>query len=126
MPFQDPPQDLESAVYSTRRPWFCFIPVNAEGTAWSQEPIDEKNEMWVRNVLVCDHKDVRITLVADGQARGQLPFVEVHNSTDKEIAGTLRSPTRAPLFGGLTAMTKACSSKRKASVRGLLRRFGFW
>jgi hypothetical protein len=95
-----------AAVYSTRRPWFRFIPVDAEGTAWFQEPIDEKNEMWVGNVLVCDNMDVKITLVADGQEAGQPPFAEVHNPTDKEIASTLRSPTHAPLFGGLTATVK--------------------
>lgn len=93
-----------AAVYSTRRPWFRFIPVDAEGTAWFQEPIDEKNEMWTGNVLVCDNKDVKITLVVDGQAPGQSPFAEVHNPTDKDITSMLRSPTHAPLFGGLTAM----------------------
>jgi hypothetical protein len=57
-------------------------------------------------VLVCDSKDVKITLVVDGQAPGQSPFAEVHNPTDKEIAATLRSPTHAPRFGGLTATVK--------------------
>jgi len=95
-----------AAVYSARRPWFRFIPVDAEGTAWFQEPIDEKNELWVGNVLVCDNKNVSITLVVDGQTPGQPPFAEVHNPTDKDIAATLRSPAHAPLFGGLTATVK--------------------
>ena len=47
--------------------------------------------------------DVKITLVVDGQTQGQPPFVEVHNPTDTEVAVTLRSPSHAPLFGGLTA-----------------------
>jgi hypothetical protein len=95
-----------AAVYSTRRPWFRFIPVDAAGSAWFQEPIDEKNQMWVGNVFVCDNKDVKITLVADGQAEGELPFIEVHNPADREIAATLRSPAGAPVFGGLAATVK--------------------
>jgi len=95
-----------AAVWSTKRPWFRFIPVDAEGTAWFQEPIDEKNAMWVGNVLVCSHKDVKITLVADGQAEGKPPRLEVHNPTDREIAATLRSPAHAPRFGGLSATVK--------------------
>ena len=75
-----------AAVYSTKRPWFRFIPVDAEGTAWFQESIDQKNELWVGNVFVCDNKDVKITLVVDGQAEGKPPFVELHNPTDKEIS----------------------------------------
>jgi hypothetical protein len=95
-----------AAVYSTRRPWFRFIPVDAEGTAWFQEPIDEKNQVWVGNVLVCDNKDVKITLVADGQTEGELPFVEVHNPADQEITASLHSPAGAPVFGGLAATVK--------------------
>jgi len=95
-----------AAVYSTLRPWFRFVPVDVEGTGWFQEPIDEKNEMWVGNAFVCDHKDVKITLVLDGQAEGKPPLVEVHNPTDREIAATLRSPAHAPVFGGLTMAVK--------------------
>ena len=62
--------------------------------------------MWVGNVFVCDNKDVKITLVVDGQAEGKPPFVELHNPTDKEIAATLRSPAHAPLFGGMLATVK--------------------
>ena len=58
------------------------------------------------NVFVCDNNDVKITLVADGQAEGELPFIEVHNLADREIAATLRSPAGAPVFGGLAATVK--------------------
>jgi len=95
-----------AAVWSTKRPWYRFVPVDAEGTAWFQEPIEQKNEMWVGNVLVCDNKDVKITLVVDGQADGMPPLVELHNPMDNEVAATLRSPAHAPLFGGLTANVK--------------------
>jgi hypothetical protein len=92
-----------AAVYSNRRPWFRFIPVDAAGTAWFQEPIEQKNAMWVGNVFVCDNADVRITLVVDGQADGKPPFVELHNPTDHEIRTTIRSPSHAPLFGAMSA-----------------------
>ena len=96
-----------AAVYSTRRPWYRFVPVDADGTAWFQEPIERQNEMWVGNVFVCDHPDVRVTVVVDGQAAGKPAFVEVHNPTDQAVAATLRSPAHAPLFGGLSAPVKA-------------------
>jgi hypothetical protein len=95
-----------AAVYSTRRPWFRFIPVDAAKTAWFQEPIEQKNAMWVGNVFACDNAAVRITLVVDGQAAGKPPFVELHNPTDHEIRTTIRSPSRAPLFGGMSAPVK--------------------
>ena len=95
-----------AAVHSTKRPWFRFIPVGADGTAWFQEPIDEKNAMWVGNVFVCDNKNLKITLVVDGQALGKPPLVEVHNPTDQEATATIRSPAHAPVFGGLTATVR--------------------
>ena len=58
------------------------------------------------NVFVCDNKDVKITLVVDGQADGKPPFVELHNPTNQEIRTTLRSPSHAPLFGGMSAWVK--------------------
>ena len=51
-----------AAVYTTKRPWFRFVPVDRDGTAWVQEPIDQANDMWVGNVFACDNKDVKITL----------------------------------------------------------------
>ena len=42
-----------AAVYSTKRPWFRFIPVDTEGTAWFQEPIDaEERAMGGQRVRV--------------------------------------------------------------------------
>jgi hypothetical protein len=32
-----------------------------------------------------------------------MPFVEIHNPTDRDVTTTLRSPPGAPRFGGLTA-----------------------
>jgi len=94
------------AVYSTKTPWLRFIPVDTEGTAWFQESIEQKNELWVGNVFVCDNKNVKITLVVDGQAEGKPPFVELHNPTDQEIRTTIRSPSHTPLFGGMSALVK--------------------
>ena len=95
-----------AAVYSTKMPWYRFIPVDTEGTAWFQESIEQKNELWVGNVFVCDNKDVKIALVVDGQAEGKPPFVELHNPTDKEVVATLRSPLHAPIFGGMSTSVK--------------------
>ena len=94
------------AVYSTKCPWFRFIPVDADGTAWLTEPIDQKNEMWVGNVFTCDNKEVKLTLIVDGQSEGQQPFLELHNPTDKDIETTVRSPEHAPIFGGMTGTVK--------------------
>ena len=91
-----------AAVYSTRRPWLRWVPV-VKDTAYFQEPIDEANEMWVGNVFTCDHPQVKITVVVDGQAEGQPPFLEVHNPTEQAATVTLRSPAHTPIFGGLTA-----------------------
>jgi hypothetical protein len=92
-----------AALWSTKHPWFRFIPVDMDGTAWFQEDIDRKNEMWVGNPFVCDNKEVKITLVVDGQAESKLPFVELHNPTDKEVQTKIHSPAGTPLFGGSTA-----------------------
>ena len=92
-----------AALWSTKHPWFRFIPVDMDGTAWFQEDIDRKNEMWVGNPFVCDNKEVKITLVVDGQAESKLPFVELHNPTDKEVPTKIHSPAGTPLFGGSTA-----------------------
>jgi hypothetical protein len=91
-----------TAVYSTKRPWFRYVPVVA-GTAYFQEPILPKNDLWVGNVFVCDNKAVKLTLVVDGQAAGKPPWLEVHNPTDQAITATLASPLHTPLFGGISA-----------------------
>ena len=105
-----------AAVYSTKRPWFRFIPVDAEGTAWFQEPIEQKNEIWVGNVFVCDNKDVKITLVVDGQAEGKPPFVELHNPTDKEVIATLRSPAACADLRRHVDVGEAAARRQRAAA----------
>ncbi|MCG2659246.1 MAG: hypothetical protein L6437_03240 [Kiritimatiellae bacterium] len=92
-----------AAIHSTKSPWFRFIHVDTNGTAWLTEPIDQKNEMWVGNVFVCDNKDVKLTLVVDGQGKGKKPFLEAHNPTDKPVKATIVSPPHTPLFGGISS-----------------------
>ena len=107
------------AIYSTKRPWFRFVPVDAQGTAWFQEPIDKANEMWVGNVFACDNKALKITLVVDGQTEGRSPFVEVHNPTDREIVATLRSPIHTPIFGGMsTSVTLPPGDSMRLTIDG--------
>jgi hypothetical protein len=88
-----------AAVYSTKRPWFRFIPVVGD-TAYFQEPIEAANTMWVGNIFVCDNPAVKLTLVIDGQAEGAKPFIEAHNPTEQVITATLHSPEHTPVFGG--------------------------
>ena len=90
-----------AAVYTTRRPWFRFVPVVA-GTAYFQESTQADNDLWVGNPFVCDNPSARLTLVVDGQAVGKNPRLDVHNPTDKPLTATLTSPPHTPLFGGLT------------------------
>lgn len=91
-----------AAIHSTKLPRFRFIPVDEKGTGWLTEPIDQKNEMWIGNVFLSDNKNIKLTLVVDGQAEGQKPFIEVHNPTDAEIETTLSSPGNTPVFGGMS------------------------
>ncbi|MDZ4200508.1 MAG: hypothetical protein U1E27_14630 [Kiritimatiellia bacterium] len=88
-----------AAVYSTARPWFHFVPV-LDGTAWFQEPIDDANSIWAGNVFVCDHPEIRMTLVADGLGKDEAPFLEIHNPTAESLEVELHSPAGTPLFGG--------------------------
>ena len=92
-----------TAVYSTKLPRFRFIPVDAEDTAWLTEAIDQKNELWVGNVFTCDNKEIKLTLVLDGQADGAPPLLEVHNPTDQPLSATLKSPPHTPLFAGVSS-----------------------
>ncbi len=87
-----------AAIYSTVRKWFRFVPV-VDGAAYLQEPIDDKNDIWIGNVFLCDNKEIKLTLVVDGQGAGKPPFLEVHNPTDKPVKATISSPTHAPVFG---------------------------
>lgn len=89
-----------AAVYSSRRPWFRFVPVY-EGAAVFQESIETANDLWVGNVFTCDSADVKVTLIVDGQTEGQAAVLELHNPTDAALSTTVRSPAGAPQFGGL-------------------------
>lgn len=89
-----------AAVYTSGRPWFDFVAV-AEGAAWFQEPVSQGLDLWVGNVLVCENKSVKVTLVVDGQKEGRTPFAEFHNPTDKAVTTTVFSPPNTPQFGGL-------------------------
>jgi hypothetical protein len=90
-----------AAVYTKNRPWFRFVPV-VDGAAYFQESTQEANELWVGNLFVCDHQEVRLTVVVDGQAEGKKPFLEAHNPTNHPLTATLTSPPHTPLFGGIT------------------------
>ncbi len=76
-----------AAVFSTARKWFRYIPVDEKGTAWLTEPIDAANEIWVGNVFTCDRKEVKFTLVVDGQVEGQKPFLELRNRVGNVVTG---------------------------------------
>ena len=93
------------AVYSTRRPWFRFVPVVGD-KAYFQEPIDDENTIWAGNLFTADHTEIRLTAVIDGQNRDRKPFLEVHNPTQKPIETTIRSPRHAPEFGGMSARVR--------------------
>ena len=113
-----------AAVYSTQHPWFRFIPV-VKGTAWFQEPIDEANELWVGNVLACDHKGVKITAILDGLTEKMKPFAEIHNPTDKDITTRVFSPRHAPKLGGLSTevtIPAGQSIRLDISMQGLRQR----
>ena len=91
-----------AAVYVQGRDYFHFIPV-WQGAAYFQEPIAPAEQMWVGNPFVCENKDVKLTLVVDGQAPGQPPLLEIHNPTDKALQTRVFSPPHTPRFGGMEA-----------------------
>lgn len=88
-----------AAVFSSLRPWFRFVPV-AEGSAWFQEPIDQRNDLWAGNVFTSTAPELRLTLVMDGQDPGCEPFLELHNPGVAAVTATVSSPVGTPLFGG--------------------------
>ena len=87
------------AVYGPQHPWLRWIGV-AEGRAWLQENVDQGADLWIGNPFVCDNKDVRLTLVDQGQAEGKSPFLEVHNPTGAAVSVSVTSPPHCPLYGG--------------------------
>lgn len=90
-----------AAVYVKDRGFFRFVSVVGD-TAYFQEPIDKGTQMWVGNPFVCDNKNVKITIVVDGQTPGKAPLLEVHNPTAKTLTTRIYSPPNTPLFGGMS------------------------
>ena len=91
------------AIYSTKRPWFRFIGIaDGENTAYTQEPMDEKNRIWIGNVFTADNPCLKLTLVADGQSPDAKPFLEIHNPSGQMIKAVISSPRGTPVFGGTT------------------------
>lgn len=88
------------AVFSSFRPFYRYIGVAADGLAYFQEPIDEKNNIWVGNVFLSDNKDLKFTMIVDGQGSGKKPSLEIHNPSNRVIKAKVWSPDHAPLFGG--------------------------
>jgi hypothetical protein len=89
------------AVWSSQRPWLRFVGMMG-GDAVFQENLDGGGTIWAGNVLLCDNDRVTLTVVAEGQAEGKPPFVELHNPTEQPIAARVWSPKNTPVFGGVT------------------------
>lgn len=95
-------EDNGSACYyefnGTRR----FIPSPVENnTLYFQTDARKKCEVWAGNLFLCDKKEIRITPVLYGLAKGQKPFIEIHNPTDKKLFCQVTVPVDAPEFGGM-------------------------
>jgi hypothetical protein len=88
------------AVFGSKHPWLRWVGM-AEGQAWLQEDVDKGSDLWIGNPFVCDNKQVKLTLVDQGQAEGKQPFLEVHNPTDQKLEVKLTSPAHCPLYGGM-------------------------
>ena len=90
-----------AAVYSSFRPWFRFVSVYDKG-AYFQEPIEKENKIWAGNIFVSENKELKMTVVIDGQDEGKDPIIEVHNPTAKEVKAKIYSPGSTPVFGGMS------------------------
>lgn len=88
-----------AAVYVKGQDFFRFVAVS-EGSAYFQEPIDPAIHLWAGNVLLCDCKDAKMTLVMLGQAEGAQRFLEVHNPRAEPLQARVWSPEHTPIFGG--------------------------
>ncbi|MCM8786327.1 MAG: hypothetical protein NC899_08900, partial [Candidatus Omnitrophica bacterium] len=64
-------------------------------------PIEKENKIWVGNIFVSQDKNLKITVVVDGQDKSKPPFIEIHNPTEKEIKTKICSPPNTPVFGGM-------------------------
>ena len=88
-----------TAIYSSMHPWFNFVPI-LKGTAILQESFEKANDIWIGNVFLADDPAVKITLVKDGLAKGEKPFLTIHNPTGKTVKTKVYSPKNTPMFGG--------------------------
>ena len=96
-----------AAAYTSQRPWFRFVGFDTkEKFAYLQEPIDQKNDIWVGNVFLASDKNLKLTLVVDGQDKKKGPFLEIHNPTDILIETRIWSPEGTPVFGGKSFTVK--------------------
>jgi hypothetical protein len=90
------------AVYTSLRPWFRFIGIEeSTDSAFFQESVDEKNQIWCGNIFRASDKRLKLTLVWDGRRPGANPKLVMHNPTDESIKATIRSPKNTPHFGGM-------------------------
>jgi hypothetical protein len=82
-------------------PWerrFRFVGV-FEGAALFQQNTDRAASVWVGNPFYAEDAGLKLTLVLDGLAPGEGPFLEVHNPADRPVTTVLRSPPHTPLYG---------------------------
>jgi hypothetical protein len=89
-------------------PWeqrFRYVGV-FEGAALFQQNTDRGAMVWVGNPFYAGDEQLRLTLVADGLAAGEAPFLEVHNPTDRPVTTVLRSPPHTPRYGGFVRNVK--------------------
>jgi hypothetical protein len=88
---------LDGAAWERR---FRFVGV-FEGAALFQQDTDRGARVWAGNPFYTEAEGLKLTLVVDGLAAGEKPFVEVHNPTDRAVSTVLRSPAHTPVYGGL-------------------------
>lgn len=81
---------------------FRFVGVH-DNAALFQQAFEKAPRMWVGNIFVAENKNLKLTAVIDGQAKGTLPFIEIHNPTDREISTRVFSPPHTPEFGKIEA-----------------------
>jgi hypothetical protein len=84
------------------QPWeHRFRPIGVfEGAALFQQNTDRAATVWVGNPFYAEDAGLKLTLVSDGLAPGEEPFLEVHNPSDRPVTTLLRSPPHTPLYRG--------------------------
>ncbi len=70
------------------------------GAALFQYDTDGGPTLWIGNPFYADDKQLRLTMVVDGLAQGERPFLEAHNPTDAVIETVVHSPPHTPGYGG--------------------------